>query len=43
MNYVVSEGTEGMTVQGIGAEPIPDGLVSIINRSYEKYTPEETE
>ncbi|TME19364.1 MAG: FAD-binding protein [Chloroflexi bacterium] len=43
LNYVVSEGTEGMTVQGIGAEPIPDGLVSIINRSYEKYTPEETE
>ena len=43
VNLVVHRGEHGMTVKAVDAPPIPENLVAVINRSYEKYTPEETE
>ena len=43
VNFVVHKGPHGMSVKAVDAPPIPPELLAVINRSYEKYTPEETE
>jgi succinate dehydrogenase / fumarate reductase, flavoprotein subunit len=43
LNLVVHRGAHGMTVKAVEAPPIPPELLAVINRSYEKFTPEETE
>jgi succinate dehydrogenase / fumarate reductase flavoprotein subunit len=41
VNMVVQRSEAGMAVVALENEPVPDDLTEIINRSYQKYTPEE--
>jgi succinate dehydrogenase / fumarate reductase flavoprotein subunit len=43
VNFVVHQGEEGMEVRAVEREPVPPRLLQLINASYEKFTPEETE
>ncbi|HVD00409.1 MAG TPA: fumarate reductase/succinate dehydrogenase flavoprotein subunit, partial [Candidatus Dormibacteraeota bacterium] len=43
VNLVVHRGEHGMAVKAVEVPPVPPELLAVINRSYEKFTPEETE
>jgi succinate dehydrogenase / fumarate reductase flavoprotein subunit len=43
VNLVVKQGEHGMSVHAVDTPSVPEHLLAVINRSYEKFTPEETE
>ena len=43
VNFVVREVEGAMSVRALVREQLPDALLAVINRSFEKYTPEEKE
>ncbi|MGH7764684.1 MAG: FAD-binding protein [Candidatus Dormibacteraceae bacterium] len=43
VNFVVEKAPEGMRVSAAKRQPMPDYLADAVRRSYDRYTPEETE